>query len=376
MKKYFYILTALTFTACSTQTSEDYLTQLTAKRDSLKVEHQKLGEELAKVEFQLTKLDTTKKRVNVTVEKAQITHFKHFFKVYGAVNADNNTIIYPASSGDVVALAVEEGQRVSKGQLLFRIDSEIIRRNIQEVETQRSLAQDVYNKQKSLWDQNIGSEMDYLRAKNNLETLDSRLATLKSQLDKTNVTAPFSGTIDEIFIKTGQLVGPQTATLRIINLDQVYLKAEIPETYISIISKDSPVRLSFPSIGMAMDTKINETGKFINPENRTFTVRVDIENPTNALYPNLMGMLEIQDYGNDSALIVPARIVQEDAMGNSFIFVAEEKDGTYMSQIRKIEVGMTFEGMTEVLNGIREGDLVIDKGSRNVSDGQIVGINS
>ena len=374
MNKFLYILAAATLVGCSNETAESYLDKLTTERDSIKTIYQNLGEELAKVELQISKLDTTKKLVAVTVQQAKNESFNHFFKVYGGVNADNNTTIYPTASGDVVSLNVEEGQTVKKGQVLYRIDSDILRSNIQEVKTQRSLAKDVYEKQAALWERNIGSELDYLKAKNNLEALDSKLATLQTQLSKTNVSAPFSGTIDAIFIKTGQLVSPQVPTLRIINLDKVYLKAEIPETYIKVITKGSPVRLHFPSIGLEMDTEINETGKYINPANRTFTVRVNLKNNNNQLYPNLLGMLEIQDYGNPNAIVIPARLIQEDAEGNSFLFLAHEEDGGVMSEIHTIKVGMTYEGMTEVLEGVSAGDLIIDKGSRSVSNGQLIAI--
>lgn len=374
MKNYLYIFITLTTVGCSSEGNGDYLSDLTIKRDSIKEVYQELGTELAEVELQIARLDTGKKLVNVTVQKAEIQKFEHFFKVYGGVNADKNTTVYPTMSGDVISVKVEEGQTVKKGQILYKIDSEILESNIQEVKTQRSLAKDVYEKQKALWDKNIGSEMDYLRAKNNLESLDSKLTTLNKQLRKTNVAAPYNGTIDAIFIKTGQLVTPQVPTLRIVNLDQVYLKSEIPENYIKVISKGSPVRLHFPSINVEMETKIDETGKFINPENRTFTVRVNLENKDNLLYPNLLGMLEIQDYGNDSALVIPARLIQEDAQGNSFLFLANPKEGGVTSEIRVVEVGMTYEGNTEIMGGLNIGDLIIDKGARNVSNGQLIAI--
>lgn len=374
MKNYLYIIAALTMVSCSSESTGDYLEELTTKRDSIKEVYQGLGTELAEVELLITKLDTGKRMVSVTIQEATNQKFEHYFKVYGGINADKNTTIYPASSGDVVSVKIEEGQSVKKGQLLFKIDSEILESGIEEVKTQRSLAEDIYNKQKALWDKQIGSELDYLRAKNTLESLDSKLATLKTQLSKTNVVAPYSGTVDAIFIKTGQLVSPQVPTLRIVNLDKVYLKADIPENYIKVISKGSPVKLNFPSIGMAYDTKINETGKFINPANRTFSVRIDIENSENLLYPNLLGMVEIQDYGKEDAMVIPARLIQEDAQGNSFLFLAVQSNGLTTSVIRKIKVGMTYEGNTEVTHGLVAGDLVIDKGSRSVSNGQLIGI--
>ena len=374
MKNYLYIIAALTMVSCSSESTGDYLSDLTTKRDSIKEIYQAMGTELAEVELLITKLDTGKRLVNVTVETAANTSFEHYFKVYGGISADKNTTIYPAMSGDIISVKVEEGQSVKKGQTLYKIDSEILESSIEEVKTARSLAEDVYEKQKALWDKQIGSEMDYLRAKNSLASLDSKLATMQKQLSKTNVVAPFNGTIDAIFIKTGQLVSPQVATMRIVNLDKVYLKADIPENYIKVISKGSPVKLNFPSMELSFDTQISETGKFINPANRTFSVRINLENTDNLLYPNLLGMLEIQDYGNKNALVIPARLIQEDSKGRSFLFVTEETDGLLKSVIRNIEVGMTYEGKTEVVSGLNAGDQVIDKGSRSVSNGQLIAV--
>lgn len=376
MKKLILALTVVLLAACSPQSKQDYLGELTIQRDSLKKVYRKLGKELSKVELQMAKLDTTRKLVNVTVEETKYQKFAHYFKVYGGIHADNNTIMYPSASGDIMSIRVQEGQSVRKGQLLVKIDSEILERSIEEVKVQRQLASDVFVKQKSLWDRNIGSELDYLKAKNNVEAIDSKIATLNSQLSKTRVVAPYSGTIDEIFVKSGQLLSPQVRILRIVNLDQVYLKADIPETFINIIGKGTPVRLTFPSIGAEMDTQIEETGRFINPSNRTFTVRVNLKNNNKKLYPNLLGMLEIQDYGNDSALVISSRLIQEDAMGNSFLFVVNMESGLSISEIRQIKPGMTYNGKTEIIEGLNQGDLVVDKGSRNVSNGQLIEIKN
>lgn len=375
MKKLLYISAALFMASCATETNDDYLSQITSKRDSVKAEYRALGAELAKLEAEITTLDTNRKVVNVTAAKATRTNFSHFFKIYGSVKTDNNTLVYPTTQGEILSIKVEEGQPVKKGQILVAVDTEIIRKSIDEVKVQIRLAEDVFEKQEKLWKQNIGSEMDYLRAKNNLESLNQKLETLNTQVRKSNVTAPFSGTIDEIMVKNGQLVSPGVATMRIVNLDNVYLKADVPEGYIKTIGKGTSVNVKFPSIDLDVETQINETGRFINPANRTFVARVNLENSDNKLYPNLLGMLEIKDYENDSALVVPARLIQENAQGESFIFVVnQENEGDY-SVLRYIEVGMTYNGVTEVTKGLNEGDLIIDKGSRNVSDNQLIRVS-
>lgn len=372
MKKLLYISLAFVAVSCGSKSKGDYLTELNEKRDSIKTEYRELGTELAKLEAEISALDTSKKVLNVTSTLPSRTSFIHFFKIYGSIQTDNNTLVYPSSQGEITKLYVEEGQPVKKGQVLLSIDSEIIMKNIDEVKVQIQLAQDVYDKQEKLWKQNIGSEMDYLRAKNNLDALNSKMETLKTQKSKTNVTAPYSGTIDEIMVKNGQLVSPGVATLRIVNLDNVYLKADVPEGYIKTIGKGTPVNVTFPSIDERVETQINETGRFINPANRTFTARINLQNQNNKLYPNLLGMLEIQDYANDSALVIPARLIQENANGESYIFTIKAEGEANYSVIQPIEVGMTYNGITEVISGLKDTDKIVDKGSRNVSDNQLI----
>lgn len=374
MKKLIYVSIIGLLASCGAGNDKSYVETLTAQRDSLKSEYKELGAQLAKIESDLAALDTARRVVNVTTEISKIQPFAHYFKVYGSVKTDNNTILYPTSQGEVKAIYVSEGEMVKKGQKLLAIDADILLQNIEEVKVQLELAEEVYKKQKALWDKNIGSELDYLKAKNNRDALEKKLATLKTQLRKTTVTAPFDGSIDEIMVKNGQMAGAQVGLLRIVNMEDVYLKADIPETYIKTIGSGTNVKLSFPSLKKSGETQIHETSKFINPANRTFSVRVNLANESNQLYPNLLGMLEIRDYANDSALVIPSRLIQEDAKGNSFIFIAEESNGVSVSTLQPITAGMTYNNYTEVLTGLTPNMKVIDQGARNVSNGQVINI--
>lgn len=374
MKKLIYVSLIGFMASCGAGEDKSYIETLTEKRDSLKTEYKEIGSELAKVEADLAALDTNRRVINVTTQKSTIAPFAHYFKVYGSVKTDNNTILYPTAQGEIKAIYVQEGQMVKKGQKLMAIDADIIRQNIEEVKVQLELAEQVYQKQKALWDKNIGSELDYLKAKNNRDALQKSLATLRTQLSKTTVTAPFDGTIDEIMVKNGQLAGAQVGLLRIVNMEEVYLKADIPETYIKTIGSGTNVKLTFPSLKKSGETQIHETSKFINPANRTFSVRVNLENESNQLYPNLLGMLEIRDYANDSALVIPSRLIQEDAAGNSFIFIAEQKEDVVISSLLPIKAGMTYNDYTEVLEGLQPNMNVIDQGARNVSNGQVINV--
>lgn len=374
MKNLIYVSLIGLLASCGAGSDKSYIETLTIKRDSLKAEYKEIGSELAKVEADLAALDTNRRVINVTTQKSTISPFAHYFKVYGSVKTDNNTILYPSAQGEVKAIYVQEGQMVKKGQKLMAIDADILLQNIEEVKVQLELAEQVYKKQKALWDKNIGSELDYLKAKNNRDSLQKKLATLQTQLSKTTVTAPFDGSIDEIMVKNGSLANAQVGLLRIVNMEDVYLKADIPETYIKTITSGTNVKLTFPSLKKSGETQIHETSKFINPANRTFSVRVNLENESNQLYPNLLGMLEIRDYANDSALIIPSRLIQEDATGNSFIFIAEQKDGATISSLLPITAGMTYNDYTEVLEGLQPNMHVIDQGARNVSNGQVINV--
>jgi len=247
--------------------------------------------------------------------------------------------------------------------------------SLKELETALALAQTVFNKQQKLWiDEQIGSEIQYLQAKNNYDGLVQKLETLKEQMAMSEVRAPFAGTIDEVFAKVGELAASQMPAVRLVNTSGVYVKADVPETYANRVKVGMPANVSFTSMDFEVAAEVLQVGQFIQEGNRTFSINVSLPADPGTVKPNQMVHVALQDYWNDAALAVPSSLIQQDVEGNDFVFVLVNK-GTY-SQVSKVmvEAGMSYEGRTEIKSGIEAGTQLVDRGSRSVRTGQRVHI--
>ena len=250
MKTIFLLFTLTFVVSCNTGVKESQsLTDLKIKKASLTDKMETIGTELKKVEMAISKLDTLKKLVTVTAIKAEINDFNHYLEVQGIVKADQTIELHAEMGGTVTAILVKEGQNVSKGQILATLDSDVIDNSVLQLETQLAFAITTYERQTRLWEQNIGSEIQYLQAKAQKESLENNMKSLKAQARKMKITAPFSGIIDQIFTKTGELTSPQMPFLRLVNLNKVYVESEVTETYLKAIKKGTEVLLNFSSIG-------------------------------------------------------------------------------------------------------------------------------
>ena len=357
--------------ACSGEEKTD-VEKLTAKRDSLRNEYNKIAEEIREVEAEIEEINPKEDFTLVTHYQTDTTNFEHYFKAYGEVEAKQNIVINAEASGTVQQVFATEGQRVSAGQKLLQIDSEMIQRNIEEVETQLSLARDIYERQSRLWDQNVGSEVQYLEAKNRVESLEKTLATLRTQLSKTTITAPFSGVVDEVFPKEGELAAPGMPMIRLVNMNRVYIQSDVSEVYVGRIAPGTFVQVDFPSINKSYNAEITRVGNYINPNNRTFEVEVDLTNTDDRLKPNLLAIMNIRDFKADGAIAIPSRLIQQDVNGNDYLFVVVEKEeGTFVER-RVIETGLSYEDLTLVKSGLEVGENIVDKESRSINDGQQV----
>ncbi|MCC5916189.1 MAG: efflux RND transporter periplasmic adaptor subunit [Cryomorphaceae bacterium] len=366
------ILVFFTVFSCKPE-AEKSSDELSIRRESLQVSIDSLSQILAKIDAEIAEKDTTASRSNITAFKIEPNAFDHYVEIYGTLEADKNAEIFPETQGNVLAIHVKEGQKVKKGQLLLELDGTVIKSNLNEVESQLKFAKTVFEKQERLWKQNIGSELQFLESQNNVQNLQSRLNTLRSQYNQTRIKAPFDGIIDEIFVKFGQLAAPQMPLLRLVNLDEVYLQADVSERHIKSIREGSKARLEFPSIFDTVWTTVHQTGRVINPANRTFRVVFRLENPNELYKPNLLANVYILDYAKDSVVTVPNRVIQQDPQGNSYVFVAKNKnDRNAQIEKRNVMPGLTYRGLTEVLDGLEPGELVVDKGSRSIKTGQKV----
>ena len=305
----------------------------------------------------------------VTVTKLQVEKFDHYFRASGTVEAINSAFISPEINGQIKNLYVEEGERVIKGQILAKLNTNLTDNVIKEIKTSIELAKTVFEKQKQLWEKEIGSEMQYLQAKHNKESLENKLKTLYAQQEMAIVKAPIDGIIDEIFQKKGELGIPGKQMMQIVNLDDLYINADIAESHIADIKKGDEVMLSFPAYPeMEMKVPVFRTGNIINPANRTFKVQLKIKNQNEKLKPNLIALIMINDFSEESALVVPSIIIKQDING-SYLYVIEKMDDKNIARKKYIKTGMSFNERTMITGGVKAGELIVTKGYTQVSAG-------
>ena len=375
MKKVLLIAPLAFLAACSQPAVEGDLQTLTTQRDSIKTVVDGLNAQITDLDAAIAALDTTALYDAVTAFEVNPDLFFHYFEVFGKVEADKSINLFPLNSGKVERIHVKAGQKVGQGQLLVSLDTDLMESSLKELETALALAQTVFNKQEKLWiDEQIGSEIQYLQAKNNFDGLVQKLETLKEQIAMSEVRAPFAGTIDEVFAKVGELAAPQMPAVRLVNTSGVYVKADVPESYSNRVKVGTPANVAFTSMDFEVAAEVLQVGQFIKEGNRTFSINVSLPADPGTVKPNQMVHVALQDYRNDAALAVPSSLIQQNVEGNDFVFVLENK-GTY-SQVAKVmvEAGLSYEGRTEIKSGIEAGTQLVDKGSRSVRTGQRVHI--
>ncbi|NVK29030.1 MAG: efflux RND transporter periplasmic adaptor subunit [Flavobacteriia bacterium] len=373
--KYIIPLVALTAVSCQQTSEGDDLASLRTERDSLSTLNGTIQERLLEIDQRIAELDSTTNYTTVSTHTVGSDNFEHFFNVYGSVEADQNVTLFAESAGMIESISVREGQTVSKGQALLNLDDDVIRNNIQEVETSLELAKTLYEKQERLWKQNIGSEVAYLEAKNRYEGLQTTKATLESQLAMSNLKAPFSGVVDEIFPKVGEYAAPGMPLIRLVNVSQVYVTADVPESYVNRVTVGEEVTLFFRSIQDTVVANIIQVGQFINPDNRTFKIKVGINRTTGAYKPNMMASVQIRDYSADSTVVLPSHLIQQNQEGKSYVY-SLKSDGNGLADVTRqfVQLGLSYEGMTEIRSGLQAGNLIVDRGARSVQDGERVRI--
>lgn len=389
MKKiYSLIIVAGIFAACS-QPAEDGKSvddviagqnaeEIKTKKEEVLQKYDAVSADLAKLEAALAELDTTKKLPIVTAYTVAMNDFKHYFKIQGDVATKQNIILTPEYQGTLMEIYVSEGDRVSKGQLLAKIDDGGLNQQLAQAEVRAELAKTTYERRKRLWDQKIGSEIQYLQSKTEYETASSMVDQMKSQFEKTSIRAPFSGVIDDVITDEGSVVGPQTPIFRIVNLSDMYVQAAIPESYIGRVVKGSEVKVELPSLGIEKESKVRQVGSFINPGNRTFNIEVPVQNGEGIMKPNLIVNLMINDYSNELALLIPDDIIQENAKGEKYVYVLSEPNAKGESTLSRAEIktGYAYNDMIEVLEGLEEGQTVVKEGAKSMREGLVVKVKS
>ncbi|GAA3555788.1 efflux RND transporter periplasmic adaptor subunit [Snuella lapsa] len=388
MKHYIYIslLSTIILSSCSgtsKKSVEDIIaskdkTAIETKRSELKKQQHQIATDLEKIEAELDKLNNKKVLPLITTLAIEKEEFNHFLEIQGSVKTKQNIVLYPEFSGTLTSVYVKEGQKVSKGQTLAKIDDGGLSQQLSQAKTQAALAKTTYERQKRLWEQKIGSEIQFLQAETTFKAAQNTVRQLQSQLRKTLIKAPFSGIIDDVITEQGSVVAPgQPALLRIVNLDNMYIEAEVPETHLPNVTKDKKVEVSFPVLDKTITTSVRQVGNFINPNNRAFKVEVAVPNKDGDIKPNLTSKLKINDYTNPAAILIPQNIISENSLGEQYVFVVDSIGENNTGKAKKaiITTGKTQGDFIEVLTGLEAGNAVIKDGARSVQDGQEVEIS-
>ncbi len=372
MKSILYISILSLVMSCNPATEEaKSLTDLKTKKNALVDQLNEISKELKSVENAISALDTLKRLMTVTSFKAEEKEFNHYIEIQGVVKADKTIELRAEMGGSITAILIKQGQRVYKGQILATLESSVIDNSVLQLKTQLDLAKTTYERQARLWDQKIGSEIQFLQLKAQKEALENRLNSLKAQARKMKVVAPFSGVIDQVFAKNGELVSPQTPFLRLVNLDNVYVESEITETYLKAVTEGTKALLHFKSIDTFVEASITQVGNFINPSNRSFKTRIDIKNTNNELKANLLANIKINDY-NASGIVIPSKVIQKDRNGKTFVYVLEAEENNFRVVKTDVVETNSYANFSYISEGLNSNSTLVEKGARLVKNGEIV----
>lgn len=364
MKKLAYIVVIIVFASCAGkpggEDKQALLTQYKQEMHELKQKINQLeGELQAEKEIEF---------VNVKVTEIQPQLFEHFIEVTGNVEADQEVDVSPEGSGKIVDILVKEGQKVSKGMVLATLNTEMLDRSIEELKINLDLAKTTFERQKNLWDQKIGSEIQYLQAKSTKESLERRLEGLQAQKDMAVVKSPVAGTVDVVYQKKGEIASPQMPFAKVVNIDKVKVYAEVAESYLTKIKSRDNVIIDFPALNKKVEAPINMIGNFINPNNRTFRVRINLNNSDNMIKPNMLSVVKMRDYVAEDAFVIPSLLVKEDFKGE-YTFVVDKKGNEKVAKKVYVKSGVNNNNMAEITEGLEAGDLIISEGFNQVVSG-------
>lgn len=355
---------------------KDELKELQSQLDTKKIALSNLKLEVKDLQSKIDELDTlsVNKGLAVNVLPMKPIKFEHFFHANGSFESVDYAFISPETSGQVTEILVQEGSSVKKGQILAKLSTDILENTIREVKTALELSTTVFKKQEELWNKQIGSELDYLRAKNEMQRMEDQLKTLQSQLDMAILTSPINGIVDNIIPRVGELAGPGQLMMQVVNLDEFYLNVDVSESYLPYLKKGDPVSVHLMAYGdYFIEGKIHRIANIINPENRSFRVAIKVRNENSKIRPNMLAEVKFKDYENDAALVVPSIIVKKDFKGN-YLFVTNQVDGQPVAKKTYVETGKSRANETMIVSGLNAGDQVIVGGYNKVVEGSLLSI--
>ncbi|TKG93378.1 efflux RND transporter periplasmic adaptor subunit [Puteibacter caeruleilacunae] len=372
MKQIAYIIIAVFLMACGNttkETADDKKERLVEYKTQLK----ELKDKIAELEEELGRNDATEEIVSVATIQLSKEKFEHFVEVTGTVEADLDINVSPEAAGEIISIDVKEGDWVKKGQIIARLNTETVARSIDEIKINLALAQTTFERQSRLWKQKIGSEIEYLQAKANKEALEMKLQSLEAQLDMATVKSPIDGVLDIIYQKKGEIASAQVPFAKVMNINKVKIYGDLAEGYITKIRKGDDVQVFFPALNRTVTAKIERLGNEIDSKNRTFKVRINIANKDNLIKPNMISVLQFRDYLAEDVITLPALLIREDFKG-SYVFVVKKEGNKHIARKAYIKTGMTNNNITEIVEGLDEGTMVISEGLNMISEGTQVKI--
>lgn len=357
MKKILYLSTILFLAACSTK-PKDKKTELA----DLQKQQAQINSKITKLQAETGSTDSTKATEVSTVE-VKPGQFTNYVQIQGKIDAQDNVTAYPQAPGTIMAINARVGQHVSRGQVLVQLDNSVLKQSIAQAQSQVSLLNTLFQRQKNLWDQKIGTEVQFLQAQTNLQSAQKQVAGLREQSDMYRIISPISGTIDQMDLKLGQVAQPGTAGIRIVNADKLKVKADVPESYSGSVGTGNNVKIIIPDANDSLVTKVTFAAKAIDPTSRSFAVEIKLP-ARKSLRPNMTAILKIANYSKANAIVVPIKAIQKSEDGD-YVFV--NNSGT--AKRKTVKVGTTYGGQSEIISGLNTGDQLITAGAEDIEDG-------
>lgn len=355
------------------EAKKEELNKARAELQEVKGTITRLEKEISELDPEFAKQNT--KAILVSTFVAEKKPFEHMVEVRGSVESRRNVFLSAQTGGEIKRINVQEGQRVSQGQTLIELDADVIRKSIAELKTSLELATTVYERQAKLWDQKIGTEVQYLQAKNNKESLENKLSTTYAQLNLAMIKAPFNGTVDQLPARVGEMASPGVPLVRLVSTDEMFLKTDVSERFIGRFKSGDKVEIYFPLIDKTVATVISSVGQVINEENRTFEVEAKLPKVDFVVKPNQVVILRLLDYVNEGALAVPTRLIQKDEDGQ-FIYIVDQRESGPVARKIHVVAGITSEKETEITEGLQGDEQIVDRGFRELTEGVEVMISN
>ncbi|GGH06178.1 efflux RND transporter periplasmic adaptor subunit [Mucilaginibacter phyllosphaerae] len=362
MKKLIYILALLLLAACSNKPKDK------------KAELADLQKQQSDINAKITKLQSevgtdSTKATEVGVVEVKSGAFTNYVQIQGKIDAQDNVTAYPQSPGTITSIYVKPGQHVSKGQVMVQLDNSVLQQQIAQSDAQVNLNQTLYNRQKNLWDQKIGTEVQFLQAQTNLQASKKALAALRQQANLYRIVSPISGTVDQMDLKLGQVAQPGTNGIRIVNADVLKVKADVPESYAGSVGTGNEVMILVPDAKDSLKTKVTFAAKAIDPTSRSFAVEIKLP-VRKSLRPNMTAIIKIADYSKNNAVVIPVKAIQKSEDGD-YVYVAENG----IAKRKTIKVGVTYGGQSEILSGLKAGEQLVTEGAADIEDGDKVKVS-